>query len=242
MTKFRNHKKKWVSEAWGYDKWITIVTIFTTKVITLLDLCLQGCSPNTTQGLWDGRWRDPLLVVLTCLEESPFNRTLSGISRISALHRYSLISMRYPWSLNLFPKKNPWPHQGTDSCPPEPLNFSSLSTGCLWLESASVIYDLSQIHVSSSVSLSQILALYLQLLQFAYRKRSRSLISIEKVFRITCWSFCLHHLHLLLCIPLTAKLNFPKHRSSVLLQPDQENSTRFLQSSNMTSQKPLPSL
>lgn len=146
------------------------------------------------------------------------------------------------WSLNSFPNKNPWPHQGMDSCPPEPLNFSSLSTGCLWLESASVVYDLSQIHVSSSVSLSQVLALYLQLLQFAYRKRSRSLISIEKVFRITCWSLCPHHLHLLLCIPLTAKLNFPKHMSSVLLQPDQENSTRFLKSSNMTSQKPLPSL
>ena len=129
------------------------MTIFTAKVIILFDLYLQVCSPNMTQELWGKRWRETFLVFLTWLEGLPFNRTLVEISRISALRRWSLYLLYILWCLNSFPNKNPWPHQGKDSWP----LWTSLLlylTGCLWLESASVIYDFSQLHVSSSVSLS----------------------------------------------------------------------------------------
>lgn len=52
---FRNSKKKWVSEAWGYDGPITIVAIFTTEGIILLNLWMQDWFRHDLR-VGDGRW------------------------------------------------------------------------------------------------------------------------------------------------------------------------------------------
>lgn len=98
-----------------------------------------------------------------------------------------------------------------------------------------MVYDLSQIHVSSSVSLPSSSPIYCFI---CLKEEAKISPQHREVPLKSPVIFSASSPHFLLWIPLTAKFNFSGHMSSVLLQPDQETPT-FSQISNISLSKDL---